>query len=47
MTQAKTTKRKSADDVAWGSKGKEARYLGRFRRFRGGRRPAPPARLPP
>jgi transcriptional regulator with XRE-family HTH domain len=26
-------KRKSADDIAWGSRGKEARYLGRFRRL--------------
>ena len=26
-------KRKSADDIAWGSKGKEARLLGRFRRL--------------
>lgn len=28
-------KRKSADDIAWGSTGKEARYLGRFRRLLG------------
>lgn len=26
-------KRKSADDIAWGSTGKNARYLGRFRRL--------------
>jgi hypothetical protein len=26
-------KRKSADDIAWGSTGKEARLLGRFRRL--------------
>jgi len=26
-------KRKSADDIAWGSSGKEARLLGRFRRL--------------
>jgi len=26
-------KRKTADDIAWGSKGKEARLLGRFRRL--------------
>ena len=25
--------RKTADDIAWGSKGKEARFLGRFRRL--------------
>jgi hypothetical protein len=28
-------KRKSADDIAWGSVGKDARYLGRFRRLLG------------
>ncbi len=28
-------KRKSSDDVAWGSAGKEARFLGRFRRVLG------------
>lgn len=28
-------KRKSSDDIAWGSTGKEARYLGRFRRLLG------------
>jgi len=28
-------KRKSADDIAWGSTGKEARLLGRFRRLLG------------
>jgi transcriptional regulator with XRE-family HTH domain len=28
-------KRKSADDIAWGSKGKEARFLGRMRRLLG------------
>jgi transcriptional regulator with XRE-family HTH domain len=28
-------KRKSADDIAWGSTGKDARYLGRFRRLLG------------
>jgi transcriptional regulator with XRE-family HTH domain len=28
-------KRKSADDIAWGSSGKDARYLGRFRRLLG------------
>jgi transcriptional regulator with XRE-family HTH domain len=28
-------KRKSADDIAWGSKGKEARSSGRFRRLLG------------
>jgi transcriptional regulator with XRE-family HTH domain len=28
-------KRKSGDDVAWGSTGKEARYLNRFRRLLG------------
>jgi transcriptional regulator with XRE-family HTH domain len=28
-------KRKSADDIAWGSSGKEARQLGRFRRLLG------------
>ncbi len=28
-------KRKSADDIAWGSSGKEARMLGRFRRLLG------------
>ena len=28
-------KRTSADDIAWGSTGKEARYLGRFRRLLG------------
>jgi transcriptional regulator with XRE-family HTH domain len=28
-------KRKSADDIAWGSRGKEARVLGRFRRLLG------------
>src|SRR4029077_5889829 len=28
-------KRKSADDIAWGSTGKEARFLGRFRRLLG------------
>ena len=28
-------KRKSADDIAWGATGKEARYLGRFRRLLG------------
>jgi transcriptional regulator with XRE-family HTH domain len=28
-------KRKSADDIAWGSTGKEARFLGRFRRALG------------
>jgi transcriptional regulator with XRE-family HTH domain len=28
-------KRKSADDIAWGSAGKDARYLGRFRRLLG------------
>lgn len=28
-------KRKSSDDIAWGSAGKEARYLGRFRRVLG------------
>jgi hypothetical protein len=26
-------KRKSADDIAWGSTGKDARMLGRFRRL--------------
>jgi hypothetical protein len=26
-------KRKSADDIAWGNTGKDARYLGRFRRL--------------
>jgi len=26
-------KRKTADDIAWGSTGKEARFLGRFRRL--------------
>jgi hypothetical protein len=26
-------KRKTADDIAWGSSGKEARLLGRFRRL--------------
>ena len=29
------TKRKSADDIAWGATGKDARYLGRFRRLLG------------
>jgi transcriptional regulator with XRE-family HTH domain len=28
-------KRKSADDIAWGSTGKEARFLGRLRRLLG------------
>ena len=28
-------KRKTADDIAWGSTGKEARFLGRFRRLLG------------
>jgi transcriptional regulator with XRE-family HTH domain len=28
-------KRKTADDIAWGSTGKEARLLGRFRRLMG------------
>jgi transcriptional regulator with XRE-family HTH domain len=28
-------KRKSSDDIAWGSTGKEARFLGRFRRLLG------------
>ncbi|MFZ0640450.1 MAG: helix-turn-helix transcriptional regulator [Candidatus Acidiferrales bacterium] len=28
-------KRKSSDDIAWGSAGKEARFLGRFRRALG------------
>src|ERR1700733_14843271 len=28
-------KRKSADDIAWGSRGKDARALGRFRRLLG------------
>src|ERR1700692_2456144 len=28
-------KRKTADDIAWGSKGKDARALGRFRRLLG------------
>ncbi|HEV2617062.1 MAG TPA: helix-turn-helix transcriptional regulator [Candidatus Acidoferrales bacterium] len=28
-------KRKSSDDIAWGSAGKEARFLGRFRRVLG------------
>jgi len=28
-------KRKSADDIAWGSTGEDARYLGRFRRLLG------------
>ena len=28
-------KRKSADDIVWGSAGKDARYLGRFRRLLG------------
>ena len=28
-------KRKSADDIAWGNTGKDARYLGRFRRLLG------------
>ena len=28
-------KRKSADDIAWGTTGKEARYLSRFRRLLG------------
>jgi transcriptional regulator with XRE-family HTH domain len=28
-------KRKSADDIVWGSTGKEARFLGRFRRLLG------------
>jgi transcriptional regulator with XRE-family HTH domain len=28
-------KRKSADDIAWGNSGKEARMLGRFRRLLG------------
>jgi transcriptional regulator with XRE-family HTH domain len=28
-------KRKSADDIVWGSRGKEARVLGRFRRLLG------------
>ena len=28
-------KRKSADEIAWGSTGKDARYLGRFRRLLG------------
>ncbi len=28
-------KRKSADDIVWGSTGKDARYLGRFRRLLG------------
>ena len=28
-------KRKSADDIAWGSSGKDARVLGRFRRLLG------------
>ena len=28
-------KRKTADDIAWGSSGKEARLLGRFRRLMG------------
>jgi transcriptional regulator with XRE-family HTH domain len=28
-------KRKSADDIAWGSRGKDARILGRFRRLMG------------
>ena len=28
-------RRKSADDIAWGSRGKEARVLGRFRRLLG------------
>jgi len=28
-------KRKSADEIAWGSTGKEARFLGRFRRLLG------------
>jgi len=29
------SKRKSADEIAWGSMGKEARFLGRFRRLLG------------
>jgi len=29
------SRRKSADDIAWGATGKEARYLGRFRRLLG------------
>jgi len=28
-------KRKSADDIAWGSRGKDARFLNRFRRLLG------------
>ena len=28
-------KRKSSDDIAWGSRGKDARYLNRFRRLMG------------
>src|SRR5208282_242870 len=28
-------KRKTADDIAWGATGKDARYLGRFRRLLG------------
>jgi transcriptional regulator with XRE-family HTH domain len=28
-------KRKSADDIAWGSRGKDARFLTRFRRLLG------------
>jgi transcriptional regulator with XRE-family HTH domain len=28
-------KRKSSDDIAWGSRGKDARYLSRFRRLMG------------
>jgi transcriptional regulator with XRE-family HTH domain len=28
-------KRKSSDDIAWGSRGKDARYLSRFRRLVG------------
>jgi transcriptional regulator with XRE-family HTH domain len=28
-------KRKSADDIAWGSRGKEARFLNKFRRLLG------------
>src|SRR6202167_3827788 len=28
-------KRKSSDDIAWGSRGKDARYLSRFRRLIG------------
>ncbi|MGH9739018.1 MAG: helix-turn-helix domain-containing protein [Candidatus Acidiferrales bacterium] len=29
----KLPKRKTADEIAWGSTGKDARYLGRFRRL--------------